>query len=237
MNRTTERQRGGFSLIEMAVTISIIALLTVLLFPAIKTVQKKADLIRCTSNLRQCFTAFCNYAVENDGYLPDVGNNGTYWPTTLVPYYSNQPATYQGLSKAPLIQKCPTQARNIREAFGKDYPGNYGMNFTLGICTANNVTRRQKLTALPVPSNTLLLTEGNYNVNSSICVITGYDLTQSATNKKTGSYFGGVHTGANNILWADGHITIWKDVQTLPPPGGKYGTDLDLNFSPGIKFQ
>lgn len=58
-----------FSLIELLVTIAVIAILVSTLLPALKTAREKAYAIDCISNLKQIGLALTQYA-DNNGYYP-----------------------------------------------------------------------------------------------------------------------------------------------------------------------
>ena len=62
--------RGGFTLVELLVTISIIAVLLGLLFPALGLVQETAKRTACRANLRSIGLGFQVYMNENEGLLP-----------------------------------------------------------------------------------------------------------------------------------------------------------------------
>ncbi len=70
MSTRYPRSRIGFSLIELLVVISIIALLIALLLPAIKRAREAARLVQCLSNVRQIGISFHAYAADNKNRAP-----------------------------------------------------------------------------------------------------------------------------------------------------------------------
>ena len=79
----------GFTLIELLVVITVIAILAALLLPVLAGVQKKANLTKAMSNMRQVGTAFQLYANENSYTLPgrqsDAPSTATpKWPALLA---------------------------------------------------------------------------------------------------------------------------------------------------------
>ncbi len=65
------RGRGGFSLIELLVVVSIIALLIALLLPSLTKVKEAARRSVCASNMRQIFIGTLDYASTFNGQFPD----------------------------------------------------------------------------------------------------------------------------------------------------------------------
>ncbi|HLB72472.1 MAG TPA: type II secretion system protein [Sedimentisphaerales bacterium] len=62
--------RAGFSLVEVLIVISVIALLMGLLLPAIRRARALAEQAICKSRLCQWGLAFGMYAEQNDGFYP-----------------------------------------------------------------------------------------------------------------------------------------------------------------------
>lgn len=60
----------GFTLVELLVSIAIIALLMSILLPALSRARDAANTVRCASNLRQIGTGLISYAAENSQFLP-----------------------------------------------------------------------------------------------------------------------------------------------------------------------
>ena len=71
--------RGGFSLIELLVVVSVVALLAAILMPAISLVRVSAKSAHCRSNLKQIGLTFSSYAADFEGRLPPV----RFWDPNL----------------------------------------------------------------------------------------------------------------------------------------------------------
>lgn len=85
------RFRRGFSLIELLVAISIIALLISMLIPALGKARDAGRSAVCLSNQRQLGTAMNLYANENNGFVPregvdDAKRERPPWAVALRPY-------------------------------------------------------------------------------------------------------------------------------------------------------
>ncbi len=89
------RHHRAFTLIEMLVVISIIALLISLLLPALSAARATARSVVCQSQLRQLGLWGMTYTAENQGYLPHNGldtdqygeNDRYYYQLSATPWY------------------------------------------------------------------------------------------------------------------------------------------------------
>lgn len=69
----------AFTLLELLVVISIIAMLVALLLPTLRMARSVTHLTVCQSNLRQIYLASFMYSEDSDGYLPDKDTLGGYY--------------------------------------------------------------------------------------------------------------------------------------------------------------
>lgn len=67
--------RRGFTLVELLVVISIIALLISVLLPALTRARAAADTVKCLSNMRQLGMALTMFSNQRGGYLPAAWAN------------------------------------------------------------------------------------------------------------------------------------------------------------------
>ena len=78
------RQSSAFTLVELLVVIGIIALLISILLPALGKARQSAQLVACSSNLRQVALGMHMYAGENRGNLPAIIYRNNPPPTFLT---------------------------------------------------------------------------------------------------------------------------------------------------------
>jgi prepilin-type N-terminal cleavage/methylation domain-containing protein len=74
----------GFTLMELAVVISIAGLLSALLLPALSSAKEKSRRAVCKSNLRQVLTVMEMYANDNSQILPSSADNVGYYHSIIL---------------------------------------------------------------------------------------------------------------------------------------------------------
>jgi len=136
-------RRGAFTLIELLISIALIALLLGILMPSLSGARLSAQRIVCGSNLRQLQLANTMYSDANDGFFvpgaADFDTNLERWhgsrENRYVPFKPESgPLTpYIGVDTGEAIRTCPTfagQLDRLAEA-GEGFEqgcGGYGYN-------------------------------------------------------------------------------------------------------------
>ena len=77
------RKRRIFTIIELLVVISVIAILAALLMPALKSALDKAKTTQCLSNVRGCGTALALYQGDFNDIIPSKPTGYSSWYTCM----------------------------------------------------------------------------------------------------------------------------------------------------------
>ncbi|MBN1269943.1 MAG: DUF1559 domain-containing protein [Kiritimatiellae bacterium] len=89
--RRQRRAARGMTLIELLTVISIIAILSALLLPALTGVRERGKITYCQNNLRNIGQALQMYTDEHDDTYPSGTKDETacFWDLALLPYASD----------------------------------------------------------------------------------------------------------------------------------------------------
>ena len=107
--RTAPRRKAGFTLFELLVVISIIAVLASLLLPAVVLVRDSAKTTRCAANLRQAYLAGEAYRQDWDGIIcPTKGWDTQQWTYKVAQYVEVSASDISNTAKTHnVLRGCP----------------------------------------------------------------------------------------------------------------------------------
>lgn len=145
MTASSHRSASGFSLVELLVVISVLALLLALLSPAIALVRDQARSTRCAASLRQLGLAFGGYANDHEGVVIPTSRftwntsfsfgeypYGVLWHVFAQPYLERSTERAADNLKAGVVWGCPVWRGRVDGSgiINGGWTG-YGRNFVL----------------------------------------------------------------------------------------------------------
>lgn len=196
------RKARGFTLIEMLVVITIILILSAMLFPVWETVMKRAEGASCLSQLRSMGFAAKMYAADfDDRLLParvsgaPPGYLGIGWGRILAQYMRN---------RALLI--CPSDPAPTVAAGTWGVKRSYGINYELCMVGGYN-NSSLTLAAIASETQTILFMETDSTQRSLGMSYPLHGLSRIAAR----------HNDRCNFTFCDGHAKLMKPRETVEP--------------------
>lgn len=217
-----------FTLIELLITVAVIAILAGLLLPALHSARNKALAIQCVSNMRQAGLQICLYADANNGF----------WPISKASVIQSGNWSKEVLQQLPLSAPlpkyffCPSPRFNPSATANPDrYSGTYtygirgyrwamdlgseanlpfvdasgnGVNGTSGV-VAFNPAKVKRPSAYQMIADSV-----NYSPSSDYYGMPYYFLKDS----NSGGYHL-IHQERATILLVDGHVESWDGARCV----------------------
>jgi len=213
----------GFTLIELLVVIAIIAILAAMLLPALARAKERAYTIQCTGNLHQISIGMILFADDNNGLYPESGgtipwdpvnpNAGTNsWMQQIITYEQNT-----NVYHCPANGLFPMAPPN---ASMDPIPVQTPFNYFNGVRAAYVAAGDQ---GAAVDGKRILFPTAQ--VLSGDTIGTDFELMDSDKDDYSQNCVGGaanglpweewqVHSGGQNVLFADGHAKWYKGYDT-----------------------
>jgi prepilin-type processing-associated H-X9-DG protein len=235
---TADRRESAFTFIELLVVIGTVAVLAIMLLPALAGESEQSKNIQCANNLKQlglCLTMYTDG--YNDYYPPaiDAFTHDIYWPPLLRAY------TKQGTNT--FVDTCPEAAAQgimwvVR--FGSGLPAmdgylqneihlnfavptsplSYGYNifgsssmnyYGLSLVFPQAMTKKSQVVN---PANMIAIGDSNWNTNQGGG--TGNSGFIGGFNGGTSVWPLDVHGQRANLVFCDGHVQAMKRIQFVP---------------------
>lgn len=220
--RWRKRKTRGFTLVEMLVTVSIIAILAALCLKGVGSAMAWSQASKCASNLRQISVAAQAWSADNDGaFVPFASPDQDFyygpcnWTGLLAPYMNvTLPSGRIAFTSTALLPAavCPLHTKRW----------GYGQNLSLSGWTGQ---------VGAIPAHTQPVKTGRITDLSNMIYFTDCATSDLSNEWKDGTwrpfsrppYFGkpsnpgaagayfGHQNNTANVLWADGHVTAEKE--------------------------
>lgn len=222
-------KRSFFTLLELLITIGVIAVLAALLLPALNAARRAAEKINCSSNLKQLGIAAGQYSTTCDDFIapPMLYNNSTarfnvsfyFWDYRYgVDFLSgNLSRSKLGYmepdGKAWSVFRCPADQKQRKDNGEEDPlsllpPRSYAMIRVL-FDGGSGFTAPPKIITLKQPASTYLIADCNLEDAAMSAPVCGrssnYAVGGSIVYIDKGTRIGALHGKYANILFLDGH--------------------------------
>lgn len=209
MNRSRQwkpiKGRSAFTLLELLVSVLIVAGLVVLILPAFKKAMEKAKSVRCANCLRLYGSQAMLYAADNDGAIAAFNSDGEGFQRFLPSYpdvtdndlvgcpaFAAHRSALTGIP-VPKPLKIAWTGHNTNRYFG-DRSGKSGDE------KDNNYKNPGRISQVTQPAKTPLY----FDVDMTLPNTDAYG--RYVKDGAAASMFWSAHSGAFNIVFMDGHV-------------------------------
>lgn len=186
----------GFTLIELLATVSLIAVLTMLILPLAGKFRLSAQGSRCAENLRQLHTATMMWSGDNGNAMPPQDT----WMHKVAPYAGLSAEGW--VSGSPSIFRCPSCF--LKRPSTMAYDRTYSMNRYASGDYVENAYQASGQARITKPSQMALYMDGA--VSSAGGGTYWEKVSKSNISPDASSPVSYVHDEGINVLFLDGHV-------------------------------
>lgn len=204
--RKIKRKKQRFTLIELLITIAIIAILASVLMPALRQALNKGYSINCLSNMKQANLAIEFYAQDNNDCVLDAWMMGNYEGAAYGGVqWNNYLVTKKYVAKKSYLQ-CPVLSSMNSNAKGPFMYSN--------IATEYGGYKCKRSTWKNAGSKVMIVDGVKFEFGTHWDIWFWYQTT------KVDQGVDARHQLATNVLWRDGHATSLPMSQRPPDSNG-----------------
>lgn len=209
--------KNTFTLVELLVTIAIIAILAALILPALSKAHEEARKAGCMGNLKQLGLVIHQYSGDNNDFIaPEYigGSSGNFknWDMKYGRYVNasfGPDEAYPQLPQKWKVFVCPSDRRTTLT-----FPRSYVFIWNVIKSTTPGDSSKHELFPLRAykqPSRTYAMPEADYNAPVFQKASIGPADSQGLQQARRSWDIGPNHNNRANITFLDGHVASRKD--------------------------